>query len=304
MFCGETLFLWKKRDFPAPFPKKNLCKEKKEIIVGIWGAKLYDNDTALDIKGQFDDLRKGKTFEEITENLFQGYADELNNPEFSAVFWPALADIQWNLGRLSSEVKENALASLEKGGDLFVFRQEAPELLAKREKVLKELQQKLNSPQPPQKKIPQYRLYQCKWKIGDVFAYQFKSVYAKENGYFGKYVYFVKVDEEFWAPGHIIPLVYFYRKVDDTLSNLDALKTVGYVPQFYKPNAYQNNPDSKKLYLLGLLNTSSRVIPKEQLTYLGNIGEVARMDRENRNPYEVSWKRFDEYMIRNLNAWI
>ncbi|MFR6299262.1 MAG: hypothetical protein ACLUML_08630 [Acutalibacteraceae bacterium] len=43
---------------------------------------------------------------------------------------------------------------------------------------------KLNSPQPPEKKISQHRLYKCDWKIGDVFAYQFNSEYAKENDFY------------------------------------------------------------------------------------------------------------------------
>ena len=28
--------------------------------MGTWGAKLYENDTALDIKDRFADLQKGK----------------------------------------------------------------------------------------------------------------------------------------------------------------------------------------------------------------------------------------------------
>lgn len=28
--------------------------------MGAWGARLYENDTALDIKDRFADLRKGK----------------------------------------------------------------------------------------------------------------------------------------------------------------------------------------------------------------------------------------------------
>lgn len=271
--------------------------------MGFWGEKLYENDTALDVKDRFEDLRKGKTVRQITNELIDEYSCELDDIDSAPVFWFALADTQWNLGRLLPEVKEQALAWLEKGGDLSLWQEENPELAVKREKVLKELLQKLNSPQPPEKRISQYRLYKCEWKIGDVFAYQFNSEYSKENDFYQKYVYFVKVAEKSWYPGHIVPVVYFYKKVDDTLSDITLISNTGFMPQFYKPIAYINNPGMKKQYLLTLLNTSSRVIPKSQLTFLGNMGNIQRVYDEDLNSYNVSWKHFEAYMINNYKAW-
>lgn len=98
--------------------------------------------------------------------------------------------------------------------------------------------------------------------------------------------------------------MYFYKKVDDVLSDITSLSNIDFIPQFYKPIAYENNPRMKKQYLLTLLNTSSRVIPKNQLTFLGNIGNVKRVDNEDSNSYNVNWKRFETYMIDNLQAWL
>lgn len=39
--------------------------------MGAWGARLYENDTALDIKDRFADLRKGKTVQQITNELIE-----------------------------------------------------------------------------------------------------------------------------------------------------------------------------------------------------------------------------------------
>ena len=271
--------------------------------MGTWGAKLYENDTALDVKDRFTDLQKGKTVQQITNELIDEYSFELDDVSCAPVFWFALADTQWNLGRLLPEVKEQALAWLDKGGDLAVWQEENPKLSVTREKVLMELRQKLNSPQPPEKKISQPRLYKCEWKIGDVFAYQFNGEYAKENDFYQKYVYFVKVSENTWYPGHIVPVVYFYKKIDAVLSDITSLSNVDFIPQFYKPIAYKNNPGMKIQYLLTLLNTSSRVIPKKQLTFLGNIGDIKRVDNEDLNSYYVNWKRFETYMIDNFKAW-
>ncbi len=272
--------------------------------MGIWGAKLYENDIALDIKDRFDDLQKGKTVQQITNELIDEYTCDLDDVYYAPVFWLALADTQWNLGRLLPEVKEHALAWLDKGGDLAVWQRENPELAITREKVLRELQQKLNSPQPPEKKISQHRIYKCDWKIGDVFAYQFNSEYAKDNDFYHKYIYFVKVDESMWHPGHIVPVVYFYKKVDTAISDITLLNNIDFIPQFYKPIAYKNNPDMKKQYLLTLLNTSSRTIPKSQLTFLGNVGNIKRIDNEDLNSYSVNWKHFETYMIDNFKAWL
>ena len=50
------------------------------------GAKLYQDDTALDIKNRFDeDLRKGKTDEEITKEFIEEYA--FKHYEYDLVFF-------------------------------------------------------------------------------------------------------------------------------------------------------------------------------------------------------------------------
>lgn len=271
--------------------------------MGVWGAGLYQNDISLDVKDRFDDLRKGKTVQQITKELISEYSSELEDIECAPAFWFAMADTQWKLGRLLPEVKSQALVWLDQGGDLSVWQKENPKLAITRARVLKELQQRLNSPQPAEKKISQYRLYKCKWKIGDVFAYQFRGEYAKENGFDQKYVYFVKVGEDTWHPGHVVPVVYFYKRVDEVLGDIASLSGVEYIHQFYKPIVYKNNPDAKQLYSLMLLNTSARVIPKSQLTYLGNIGVVKRVENERTNPHYVDWKRFEPYMVNNFKVW-
>ena len=58
----------------------------------------------------------------------------------------------------------------------------------------------------------------------------------------------------------------------------------------------------KKQYLLTLLNTSSRAIPKNQLTFLGNVGNIQRVDNEDLNSYNVNWNPFETYMIDNFKA--
>ncbi len=72
--------------------------------MGTWGVKLYENDTALEVKERFDDLRKGKNVRQITDALIDEYSEELNDEYDAPNFWFALADMQWNLGQLLPDV--------------------------------------------------------------------------------------------------------------------------------------------------------------------------------------------------------
>ena len=77
--------------------------------MGAWGTALYSNDTACDIRGDYKDaLRRGRTNEEITAAMIEENKDCFGT-EDEALFWFALADTQWNYGRLLPEIKEKAL---------------------------------------------------------------------------------------------------------------------------------------------------------------------------------------------------
>lgn len=273
--------------------------------MGAWGPKLYQDDIAQDVRDTYKDrLRRGKKTKEITEELIEEYSDEIEDVDDGPIFWFALADIQWDYGRLLPEVKENAIKWIEDGSDIRRWEEEGTAKEVKvRKEVLEQLKHKLESPMPEKKKVSQYRLYKCQWKIGDVYAYKMDSEYAKEKGFYNKYIYFVKVGEQVWHPGHIVPQVYFFNGVYDSIVELDKLIQVGYMPQFFTKDAYVLNSNLKKLYLLTLLNTSARVIPKKNLIYIGNIKKVNREIEEDKDSYPVSWNRFDEYIINNIIEW-
>lgn len=293
--------------------------------MGAWGAKLYEDDTALDVKDRFDDLRKGKTVAEITEELINEYSCLMDDIYCAPVFWFALADTQWNLGRLLPEVKEQALSWLDKGGDLSVWQEENPALAVTREKVLRELRQKLISPQPPQKKISQYRLYKCEWKIGDVFAYPLESDYAKEKSLFRRYVLFHKIGEMSSWPGHIIPIVRVKITKDEKLPvNVEGFDKLEYIQtgltryedRFLPIDGTRPKEDiaekSRKKYdtdefgflpqyKLKLLNTSKKSIPKN-IFYVDNYINVESpkkefTPRDEQYIYGCLWKNFDKMII-------
>ena len=83
------------------------------------GTSLYSNDTASDLRGDYiDGLKWGYTNEDITNELIDQDQSLFGDKEEEPLFWFALADTQWNYGRLLPSVKEKALLFLSKEGEL------------------------------------------------------------------------------------------------------------------------------------------------------------------------------------------
>ncbi|HEY3783627.1 MAG TPA: hypothetical protein VGL56_21290 [Fimbriimonadaceae bacterium] len=140
--------------------------------MGTWGTAIFSDDLAADLRGELKDLiGNGKTPEEATEQLKKDYSRALRDIGEGPVFWLALAASQWKLGRLTPEVKENALRVIDSGQDL--KRWEAtPALHTKRSKVLANLRETLNSEQPLAKKINPPYIDSTDWRIGQIIAYK------------------------------------------------------------------------------------------------------------------------------------
>ena len=291
--------------------------------MGAWGANLYQDDVALDVKDEYkDNLRRGKTNEEAMQEIIDKYQELLEDEEDRGVFWLALADTQWNLGRLDEQVKEQALEIIELGTDL--KRWEINEkLYNKRKEILEKLKEKLLSPQPEEKRMPKYRTYKCEWKNGDVFAYQLKSEYAKEQGLEGRYLIIQKIDEIDWYPCSTIPLVRVKITEDKTIpkteKEIDELEYIqtwftSYERRFAGFSALRPLKDQIKgmsfntdeygllpEYMVSIVITSKNMT-KGKLTYLGNYINITPPQNEfipicKDNFPTVLWKNFEERLM-------
>ena len=291
--------------------------------MGAWGANLYQDDVALDVKDEYkDNLRRGKTNEETMQEIIDKYQELLEDEEDRGVFWLALADTQWNLGRLDDQVKEQALEIIELGTDL--KRWEVNEkLYNKRKEILEKLKEKLLSPQPEEKRMPKYRTYKCEWENGDVFAYQLKSEYAKEQGLEGRYLIIQKIDEIDWYPCSTIPLVRVKITEDKTIpkteKEIDELEYIqtwftSYERRFAGFSALRPLKDQIKgmsfntdeygllpEYMVSIVITSKNMT-KGKLTYLGNYINITPPQNEfipicKDNFPTVLWKNFEERLM-------
>lgn len=175
--------------------------------MGAWGVGLYQDDVTCDVKEEYvNRLKVGMSNEEAMINIIECNIDYIKDEDDGPLFWMALADTQWKYGRLDSYVKDEALKAINNGLNLEGWK-ENNKLYEKRKQVLKELEIKLNSQQPPEKKISKLVLSKPNWDVGDVLAYQIKinnsksssSKYAEEllsSKWYNKYVLFRVVGVE------------------------------------------------------------------------------------------------------------
>lgn len=283
--------------------------ERKVGFMGAWGTSLYANDAACDIRGAYEDkLRRSQTNEEATEGLIRINQDIMGDIEEEPLFWYALADTQWNYGRLLPFVKEKALEFIDCSEELERWKDSGEKKVLEWENTRKKLKEKLCSPQPPEKKVSKYRLYKCKWALGDVFAYRFHGEYSKQMGVCGKYIIFRKVEEDCWWPGHIVPSVHIYMWMGDEIPTLEDVKKLPLLPQKWLPEVYVRNPEKEKEYLLNLQASREKSIPQEYLTYIGNIpGDdlvAYRGDKYYCGYARTEWKNFEEKVLKQYYLWI
>lgn len=276
--------------------------------MGRWGVTGFSNDTAEDVKQDYISLlRSGKDGAEAVEELTLRYEDALADSDDGPMFWLALADVQWDYGRLEKHVRDRALHAIQQA---LAQRStsDAPAAIDAREgrrqkRFLEQLRQKLLSQPPDKKTVRQQKLYRCGWENGDVYAYRLTSLFAAEKAVKNKYVFFVKVGEQTWHPGHVIPVVYVYRAIGDDVLSLRELQDLAYLPQFFAPRAYQKDPNRRIQYLLSIISTSSGAVPGKNLTYIGHFENVQRVADEDRNFYSVTWKAFEKYILDDFQAW-
>jgi len=279
--------------------------------MGAWGTSLYANDCASDIRGDYlDMLRRGKNNEEATRELISNNHGIMGDTEEEPLFWFALADTQWNYGRLLPEVKERALFFLSQNDEFERWEDSGEKLLNEWKNTLAKLREKLLSPLPPEKKVSVYRLYKCKWQLGDVFAYKFSGEYSQEKGVFGQYIIFRKITENVWWPGHIVPTVHIYQWIGSNIPSLDKIKSMNLLPQKYWPIAFTNYPNLEKEYLFDLLVSREKSIPKENLAFLGNVwgNDLFSYLGFNIPGYYngyagTEWKNFEKTILEQYYAW-
>jgi len=140
--------------------------------MGTWGAGLFSDDTALDVRNSYRDcLADGLEGPSATDKVLAEFRDSLDDPDDGPPFWLALAATQRRYGRLEQRVRDRALAIIDNGADLARFA-ENPRLQRTRSQVLKKLRDQLCSPQRPPVKVRPEAQLECDWEPGQIIGFK------------------------------------------------------------------------------------------------------------------------------------
>lgn len=204
---------------------------------------LYASARAGEVRRRYIDLLKeGKASGEAVDILMDASAADLSDPQYSKEFWLALADTMWQYGRLTEQVKANALSVIaDTRKALLALRETCPHIYENRTHLLDELEEKFRAPQPEQKKIHPHARFENDWTVGDVLACRLSQ---KADEYAGGVVCVHVVRKQPYGSGHIVPVIRVFHKVLEEIPTAEELRGVAYLPQFWGPNAYDRRLDA------------------------------------------------------------
>lgn len=211
--------------------------------MGTWNVSINGNDTAQDLKSEYqaaffyNDVETGLAkIDAYVRSMF----DETDEEEWCNYYY-SLADYMWKHGVLTDEVKDRATEMIDSGFGLALWEEAGAKTLEKRKKVLAEFKERLQSPQPPKKKISIKLYLNPIFETGDLVAIQLQTAdkhYLERFGFSepffrqcnGKYVILRKVADRISYTSAVEPAVkdhwaifQLYGKVFDTIPSMEEL---------------------------------------------------------------------------------
>ena len=274
--------------------------------MGFWGTSLYANDCACDVRDGYLRLLQMKySNEDAYLEMLKEFAEYIGSEE-EPLFWYALADTQWKNGRLTPEVKEKAMCYLECNGGA-EFWGEGTKAYQGWLKTIEKLTERLNKPQPREKRIEAPTDYQYNpGSIGDVFAYQFHSAAAKKRQYDGKYILFQKVDDRINGRDLRCPCVIFFDKLYDhipTQIDLTQLRILPFdTPERFMPSG--KNSEFPLLNLGAVLDLyKKRNSPEKHITYIGSLNVVHPIPNGGNMHSEFGWDDIEQTLLYYHWQW-
>ncbi len=193
------------------------------------------------------------------------------------MFWLVFASIQWKLGRLQENVKQEALQIIESGADLARWEEE-PKLHKKREVVLNKLREQLHSPQPEAKKVPKRFIANTSLKAGDAVSYELVS---------GSYIILkiIEIIEE-WH-GDRYPLFEICDWEGKEIPSKEQIEQFDLTKRIYEDG-------KQEMMKLAIYPSGKRDNPTKRMQV---VAENVKVVLNVGTPYTVmSWKELDNYL--------
>ncbi len=279
--------------------------------MGTWSTGLFSNDTTCDIRDTYIDfLKQQLSDKEAYEKTYESYKELIGTDE-EPLFWYALAETQWNAGRLTSEVKIIALEFI-KNNLSFDNWSENTYGSKKWEKTLKRLQEKITSPMPPPKRYRKpIEFIRNPWDIGDVYAYQFHSDKAKSNNLHGKYILMQKIADIEYYDGHTYSAIQIFNKIYDSIPNLKCVENIPILPLIYSPKTCSNFkvksdyiPSFEWFTKATMIYSKKNDYPHRYLTFVVNINLLTKQYAVN-SFSDMDWDKneMENWIIDYYLSW-
>ena len=275
--------------------------------MGTWGSGLYANDTSCDVRDTYIGcLQNGLGDQEAYEKTLLEMGECLEDEEEAPLFWYALAETQWKVGRLMPEVKEKALDWIEKGGGLSLW-QESSTKGSGWQKTLDKLKVKLNSPVPRRKAVRKPKVVdQNLWNINDLYAYRFPEGKPECADIAGKYIVLQKIGEDTdFTPGKKMR-IHAYNKLFDQLPTINDLQNVCLLPmdKLARLNNPEKPPRHPELVMNALMYLNRKAdYPEAQLTFIGNQEGLPNTTPLHYSCYLFGWDSIYTWLADYYHDW-
>ena len=235
--------------------------------------RISDFPIIGEIKDEYKKLRQDGNFrDKAVEKIRNSYANEISCGEESdgLLFKIGLADAQYAIRELSSEVAEEAMAALQEIAQTD-WNITPGDIARRREWYAK-------APMKERKKVNQVKRFHCNWKIGDTFAFRLLGNEAKEFGLFGRFILFRKVDEAVAPNGAVRPIVTVSMWDDGPLprTSLEFQR----LPILKLDNGRANTRKDQFIYRVEMLIENAGMLEALDLQYLGNFSDVVMPNDE------------------------
>lgn len=272
--------------------------------MGTWNRKLFSNDTACDIRDTYIELLRNQYSEEEAYDRTCREYSELIGSEEEPSFWFAIAAVQWQVGRLTPDVREKALSWIEAHGGMELW--EGTRGGQERwETTLSELKELLMWEMPHKKKFKTKKSFETNlWNIGDVYAYQCHKECSKDVGLYGKYILLHKISEDD-SYGPMIPYVQIYQQVFDEVPSLDVVCGLTVLPFSNAISYMEADPEDRTDLPLNvaIIRHKKRDYSAKYFTYIGNIKDTHVFPIANFNISNCYWFELEECVCEFLPSW-
>lgn len=275
--------------------------------MGIWDSDLFGNDLACDVRDIYIDfLRAGLSNQDAYEKTLSEMYECIEDKDSAVLFWLALAETQWKLGRLIPEVRDKALGyiALNSSSSSQIRENSHKKAWAK---TLMKLKEMLESPMPQEKTI-QCNKYpvQNLWILYDLYAYQFPADITEFPHFADKYIVLQKIGEaEDYTPG-VKMRIQVYDKLFDHLPSLNELKNIRLlsldprIPSMHASHC-RSHPELVMSRLICL--DKEYEYPKKRLIYIGNqLGPQNELP-PGQSDWLLSWGRINLWLPTFYSNW-